>query len=111
MVRTGGVGPMKSREFLLVLRPDITNDPVYQRLHQPTQGEAMYSLIQTLGVQASLKRELLPFLVAFTIAEFFFKFKSFTLECIAFLLTWIVLSYLQSLVIGRQDDDSNRSLR
>jgi len=31
------------------------------------------------------------FLVAFLIAELFYKFHSFTLECAAFLATWFVL--------------------
>lgn len=62
----------------------------------------MYSLIQTLGVQAAMKRELVPFIVAFVVAELFYKFHSFSLECIAFLITWAILSYLQSLVIGRR---------
>ena len=62
----------------------------------------MYSLIQTLGVQAAMRRELAPFIVAFVVAELFYKFHSFSLECIAFLITWAILSYVQSLVIGRR---------
>jgi hypothetical protein len=61
----------------------------------------MYSLIQTLGLQTAMKRELVPFIVAFVIAELFYKFHSFSLECLAFLVTWAVLSYAQSLVMGR----------
>ena len=64
----------------------------------------MYSLVQTLGIRASLKRELAPFIVAFFIAELFYKFHSFTLECIAFLITWAVLSHVQSLVMDRRRD-------
>ena len=44
----------------------------------------MFSLVKELGVQIALKREAAPFVVAFLIAEFFFKFKSFALECLAF---------------------------
>jgi len=62
----------------------------------------MYSLIQTLGLQAAMKRELVPFVVAFMVAELFYKFHSFALECIAFLVTWALLSYLQNLVVGRR---------
>lgn len=58
----------------------------------------MFSLIKDLGVRAAAKQEAVPFLIAFAIAEFFFKFKSFTLECLAFLAVWCVLSFLQSLV-------------
>ena len=60
----------------------------------------MYSLIQTLGFQQSAKQELAPFIVAFLVAELFYKFHSFTLECVAFLITWAILSYVQSLVVG-----------
>lgn len=62
----------------------------------------MYSLIQTLGLQAAMKRELVPFVVAFVVAELFYKFHSFALECIAFLVTWAILSCLQNLVMGRR---------
>ena len=58
----------------------------------------MFSLIKLLGVQVAAKQEAVPFLIAFLIAEFFFKFKSFALECLAFLAVWYVLSFVQSLV-------------
>lgn len=61
----------------------------------------MFSLVKDLGVQVALKQEALPFVIAFLIAEVLFKFKSFTLECLAFLATWFVLSFIQSLVFGR----------
>ena len=60
----------------------------------------MFSLIKDLGIGVALKQEAVPFLVAFVIAEFLYKFHSFTLECLAFLATWFVLSFIQSLVIG-----------
>lgn len=56
----------------------------------------MYSLIERLGLQLALRQELVPFAIAFTIAELFYKFKSFTLECMAFLITWYALSFIQS---------------
>ncbi len=59
----------------------------------------MFSLIKTLGVEMSLRREAGPFIVAFLIASFFFKFGSFAFECLAFLVVWYVLSLLQSLII------------
>ncbi|MBR1121748.1 hypothetical protein JQ628_09525 [Bradyrhizobium lablabi] len=62
------------------------------------RGELVFSLIKDLGVRVAAKQEAVPFLIAFAIAEFFFKFKSFTLECLAFLAVWCVLSFLQSLV-------------
>ncbi|WP_298838155.1 hypothetical protein [uncultured Roseobacter sp.] len=59
----------------------------------------MYSLFRELGVQMALRREAVPFAAAFIIAEMFYKWKSFTLECIGFLITWLLLSYIQSLFV------------
>jgi len=67
----------------------------------------MYTLVQTLGFQAAMKREFAPLFIAFMIAEFFYKFKSFALECVAFLITWAVLSFVQSLVIGKKGDPAH----
>ena len=61
----------------------------------------MYSLIKELGLQLTLRREAMPFLAAFLVAEFFYKFHSFTLECVAFLATWYVLSLVQSTALRR----------
>ena len=62
------------------------------------KGNTVFSLIKDLGLLVAAKREAVPFLIAFGIAEFFFKFKSFALECLAFLAVWYVLSFLQSLI-------------
>jgi len=64
----------------------------------------MFTLVRTIGIPEALKREFVPLAVAFLIAEFFYKFHSFALECGAFLLTWMALSFVQSLVIGGQQD-------
>jgi hypothetical protein len=58
----------------------------------------VFSLVKDLGLLVAAKQEAVPFLISFGIAEFFFKFKSFALECLAFLAVWFVLSFLQSLV-------------
>lgn len=68
----------------------------------------MFSLVKDLGIQVALKQEAVPFVVAFLIAEFLYKFHSFTLECLAFLVTWFVLSYVQSLLL-RPREEPNRS--
>lgn len=65
----------------------------------------MFSLIKDLGFRVALKQEAVPFLLAFVIAELFFKFKSFALECLAFLAVWYVFSFIQSKLLpqaGRQ---------
>lgn len=51
----------------------------------------MYQLIHSLTASDLFKRQAPVFLTAFVVAELFYKFKSFTLECIAFLVTWYVL--------------------
>jgi hypothetical protein len=65
------------------------------------QRGTMFSLVKDLGLGVVVKQEALPFLIAFAIAEFFFKFKSFALECLAFLAVWYVFSFVQSLVFLR----------
>jgi hypothetical protein len=71
----------------------------------------MFSLIKELGFGVAVKQEAVPFLIAFTIAEFFFKFKSFTLECLAFLAVWCVLSFVQSLIFPRDNARGSSSLK
>jgi hypothetical protein len=61
----------------------------------------MFSLIKDLGLRLAIKQEAVPFVIAFAIAEFFFKFKSFALECLAFLAVWFALSFVQSLIFPR----------
>jgi len=67
----------------------------------------MFSLVKDLGIQVALRQEAVTFVIAFLIAEFFYKFHSFTLECLAFLATWFLLSYLQSLLL-RPRKEPNR---
>ena len=58
----------------------------------------MFSLHQGPWRSNCAQAGAIPFLIAFAVAEFFFKFKSFALECLAFLAVWFVLSFVQSLV-------------
>jgi hypothetical protein len=51
----------------------------------------MFRLLTSISTDELFKRQLPVFLVAFVIAELFYKFHSFTLECAAFLGTWFVL--------------------
>ncbi len=51
----------------------------------------MYHLIHSFTVSQLFKRQLPMFALAFIIAELFYKFHSFTLECVAFLASWYVL--------------------
>jgi len=62
---------------------------------------SMFSLIKEFGTRVALEKEAPSLLISFGIAEFFYRFGSFGLECIAFLVTWFVLSWIQSLFINK----------
>ena len=61
----------------------------------------MYTLIRSNKIRSLLWQEGLPLGVAFLIAELFFKWRSFALECAGFLATWTVLSWLLGTAVGR----------
>ncbi len=62
----------------------------------------MYTLIRNAWQRKELVSvtlaELIALTVSFLIAETFYKFRSFTLECAAFLATWLVIGFVFSLV-------------
>ena len=58
----------------------------------------MYSLVRTMSKKQLLLKQLPSLSLSVIIAELFYKFHSFTLECIAFLATWFVIDALLSLV-------------
>jgi hypothetical protein len=51
----------------------------------------MYQLVRALPSRQLLARQLPVIVASFAIAEAFYKFHSFTLECGAYLATWFVL--------------------
>ena len=51
----------------------------------------MYALITSIGLRQMLLEQIPTIGVCFIIAELFYKFHSFTLECFAFLATWYIL--------------------
>lgn len=51
----------------------------------------MYTLIKSIPTRQLLMEQVPAFTISFVIAEMFYKFHSFTLECMAFLLTWYVV--------------------
>jgi hypothetical protein len=62
------------------------------RRHEPRR-RAMYSLIYSVGLRRGLVREGPALLLSMIVAEVFYRFHSFTLECLAFLATWFAVSY------------------
>jgi hypothetical protein len=54
----------------------------------------MYTLFRSLPLRVLLATQAPSLLLSFGIAEFFYKFHSFALECLAFLATWFVIDAL-----------------
>ena len=60
----------------------------------------MYTLLRHIGLRRALLAEAPSLALSIILAEILYKFHSFTLECLAFLATWFVTSYLLSLARG-----------
>jgi len=60
----------------------------------------MYTLLQNVGLRKGLLAEAPSLGLSILLAELFYKFHSFTFECIAFLATWFTISYLCTLLRG-----------
>ncbi len=54
----------------------------------------MFTLIRMLPLRRLLAEQMPAMLLAWVMAELFYKFHSFTLECAAFLASWFVLDAL-----------------
>lgn len=61
----------------------------------------MLDFLRALRSHAAYGHRLIAFLAAFLIAEFAYKFHSFTLECAAFLATWLVADVIVESILGR----------
>ena len=57
----------------------------------------MFSIVRSHGIRFAASREIVPLGAALALAEAFYKFHSFTLECVAFLGTWFALSAIWNL--------------
>lgn len=66
----------------------------------------MYTVIRSIRSRSLLAEQSVIMGISLLIAELFYKFHSFTLECIAFLATWFVLdtvvSELRLMLMGRR---------
>ncbi len=60
----------------------------------------MYTLARLVHPRQLLVEQATTFLPAFVVAEMFYKFHSFTLECLAFLATWALLDFARDRVVG-----------
>ncbi len=52
----------------------------------------MYSYLRSLKLKQAVLVEAPSVTLSIIVAEIFYKFHSFTLECVAFLVTWLVVS-------------------
>jgi hypothetical protein len=57
-------------------------------------GAAMYTLLRTASPSALIWTHAPALVIAFVIAELYFKWKSFALECLGFLAVWFVLDLI-----------------
>ena len=64
----------------------------------------MYQLIRSSGLKAALLHEAPTAIAAMAVAEVFYKWHSFTLECLGFLATWSALSFLEGLIFRRKKE-------
>jgi hypothetical protein len=67
-------------------------------------GAIMFTLLSRTSTRELLRQQLPSLVVALAIAEFFYKFHSFLLECIAFLATWFVIDFCTSRIFRPQKD-------
>jgi hypothetical protein len=58
----------------------------------------MFTLFRLIPVREALTAQIPVLVAAFAVAELFYKFGSFMLECLAFLATWFVFDLVVHLV-------------
>ena len=58
----------------------------------------MYTLIKSIPLRRLLLEQGIALGASFIIAEIFYKFHSFALECAAFLVTWCFLDFLVQII-------------
>ena len=68
----------------------------------------MYTLMQSIPLRRLILEQGLAFGCSLLIAELFYKFHSFTLECLAFLATWYVFDLgIQAIHKWRRPSDQH----
>ncbi len=60
----------------------------------------MIDFLRAFRAQAAYSRRLLGFIPALVVTEMFYKFHSFSLECMAFLATWLLFDVMIEWVVG-----------
>ena len=67
----------------------------------------MYELLRSSSRRQLYTRHAPGLLVSFVVAELFYKWGSFSLECLGFLATWFVLDLIFALVSGKLSGDAS----
>jgi hypothetical protein len=62
----------------------------------------MLEFVRALRHDRAFLARLPGLVLAFILAEFFFKFHSFALECLAFLATWLAIDIVFDRLIGKR---------
>jgi len=60
----------------------------------------MIDFLRALRANAAYRRRLLGFIPALVVTEIFYKFHSFSLECMAFFATWLLFDVLTEWIMG-----------
>ena len=72
----------------------------------------MYTMFKHLPIRTMATTQAPALLIAFVIAELFYKWKSFALECLGFLVTWFVLDFvistIRDFVVRQQSPEQGR---
>ena len=69
----------------------------------------MYRAIRSEGLAAFLRIEAIPLILSAVIANLFFKWGSFVLELVGFLVLWFVFSLIADMVLGRRATPQDES--
>ena len=70
----------------------------------------MFELLRSNSLRQLLARHLPALGISLVIAEIFYKLGSFTLECLAFLATWLVVDGIFALIQGRVSPTAGQDL-
>ena len=69
----------------------------------------MIDLVRAWNGHAAYVQRLIGLTLALVVAEMFYRFHSFLLECLAFLATWYLFDVLLEAVLGKPD--GNKSMQ
>lgn len=61
----------------------------------------MYTLLRSMSLKRLGTEQVPAMALAWIMAELFYKFHSFTLECLAFLATWFVIDMMIQIALRR----------